>query len=152
MLQLAIIRENPAYIKERLAVRNFKQPELVDEIIRLDEQVRGLKKTIEEATMQSNKLSNEIQSLFKEGRKQEAQDIIDKATLLKAVIAEKKPELDKADKELEETLLSLPNLPAAAVPKGRIPEDNITIREGGTKPTLPAGAQPHWDLAKKYNL
>jgi seryl-tRNA synthetase len=49
-------------------------------------------------------------------------------------------------------LLTLPNLPAAEVPAGKTPEDNVIIREGGTKPALPVGAVPHWDLAKKYNL
>jgi seryl-tRNA synthetase len=49
-------------------------------------------------------------------------------------------------------LLRLPNLPSAQVPAGKSAEDNITVREGGAKPTLPANAVPHWDLAKKYSL
>ncbi|GAH39736.1 unnamed protein product, partial [marine sediment metagenome] len=57
-----------------------------------------------------------------------------------------------AEEELNATLVRIPNLPAAIVPRGRTPEDNVTIREGGNKPILPAGAMAHWDLAKKYNL
>jgi seryl-tRNA synthetase len=152
MLQVAVIRENPNYVKERLAVRNFKQPELVDEIVALDKKLRELKKEVEEATMKSNKLSGEVQSLFKAGRKEEAQKIIDEATLLKAIIAMKKPELDKTEKHLSENILLLPNLPAAAVARGSAAEDNVLIRTGGAIPTLPPNPMPHWDLAKKYGL
>ncbi len=36
MLQVSYIRENREHVLERLAVKNFKQPELVDEVIKLD--------------------------------------------------------------------------------------------------------------------
>jgi len=38
------------------------------------------------------------------------------------------------------------------VPVGKTPEDNVVVKTGGPTTTLPAGAMPHWDLAKKYNL
>jgi seryl-tRNA synthetase len=152
MLQLAFIRQNVELVKERLGVRNFKQPGLVDEIITLDGNVRKLKAVMEDANMQLNNLSADIQGLYKKGEKQEADKLKDKATSLKAMIARDKPDLDEAERILEETLILLPNLPAAQVPPGKTPADNVTVREGGKKPALPAGAQPHWDLAKKYNL
>jgi seryl-tRNA synthetase len=46
----------------------------------------------------------------------------------------------------------LPNLPSDKVPIGKTPADNIVLREGGVKPTLPAGSVPHWDLIKKYDI
>src|SRR5688500_3752559 len=33
-----------------------------------------------------------------------------------------------------------------------MPEDNVEVREGESKPQVYAGAKPHWDLAKQYNL
>jgi seryl-tRNA synthetase len=45
-----------------------------------------------------------------------------------------------------------PNLPSTQVPEGRTPEENVVVREGGVKPTLDAGAVPHWDLITKYDL
>jgi seryl-tRNA synthetase len=152
MLQLALIRQNPDFVKERLAVRNFKQPELVDEILELDGAVRRLKAEIEDGAMQLNKISAEIPDLYKRGLAQEAQKQKDAATLLKALNTQQKPNLEIAEEKLNAALLSLPNLPAAAVPRGKTPEDNVTIREGGVKPILPKSAVPHWDLAKKYNL
>ena len=49
-------------------------------------------------------------------------------------------------------MLLLPNLPSDKVPPGKTPEDNEVVRMGGSKPELFAGAVPHWDLAKKYDL
>jgi seryl-tRNA synthetase len=152
MLQLALIRQQPDFVKERLAVRNFKEPELIDEIINLDAAARKLKGEIEDGSMQLNKISAEIPDLYKKGLAQEAEKKKNEATLIKTVIAERKPQLEEVEKKLNAALLSIPNLPAALVPKGRTPDDNITIRMGGRRTALPAGAMPHWDLAKKYNL
>jgi len=152
MLQLALIRQNPDFVKERLAVRNFQKPELIDEILELDATVRRLKAEIEDGSMQLNKISAEIPELYKKGLTQEAQKQKDTATLAKAVIAKHKPNLEIAEEKLNVALLSLPNLPNEAVPRGKTPDDNVTIRMGGRRSALPAGAQPHWELAKKYDL
>jgi len=48
--------------------------------------------------------------------------------------------------------LRLPNLPSEQVPVGKSADDNVKVREGGTIPSLPKGALPHWDLAKKFSL
>ena len=42
MISIQLIRENPAFVKERLAVKNFGQPGLVDEILQLDESRRKI--------------------------------------------------------------------------------------------------------------
>jgi seryl-tRNA synthetase len=152
MLQLALIRQQPDFVKERLAVRNFKESELIDEILLLDATARKLKVEIEDGSMQLNKISAEIPDLIKKGLKQEAEKKKDEATLIKAIIAERKPKLEEVETKVNAALLSIPNLPAAPVPRGRTPEDNVTIRMGGRRTALPAGAMPHWDLAKKYNL
>jgi seryl-tRNA synthetase len=152
MLQLAFIRQQPDFVKERLTVRNFKEPELIDEILKLDTTARKLKGEIEDGSMQLNKISAEIPDLYKKGLAKEAEKKKDEATLIKAVIAGRKPQLEEVETKLNAALLSIPNLPAALVPKGRTPDDNITIRMGGRRTALPAGAMPHWDLAKKYNL
>ena len=49
-------------------------------------------------------------------------------------------------------LVLLPNLPHLSVPKGKTPEENEVVREGGVKPALTATAVPHWELIKQYDL
>jgi seryl-tRNA synthetase len=159
MLQLALIRQNPEFVKERLAVRNFAETALVDTIVNLDDRRKKLQ--LESDTTQSriNTLSKEIGGLMaranKEGGQNDAKLAAQKkeeVAALKTALGPIAQQLAAVEEELNATLLRIPNLPAAPVPKGRTPEDNVTIRMGGRRTTLPAGALPHWELAKKYNL
>jgi seryl-tRNA synthetase len=152
MLQVAFIRQHVDFVKERLAVRNFTETGLVDTIVGLDQRKKELQQQSEVNQSGINTLSKEIGQLMAKGQKQEAEAKKNEVAALKAALAPLAEELARVDEELNVTLIRLPNLPAAAVPPGKSAEDNITIREGGIKPTLPAGAVPHWDLAKKYNL
>ncbi len=61
-------------------------------------------------------------------------------------------QLNIVEKELQDTLVKLPNLPSSLVPQGKTPEDNETVKEWGEEPKLFDGAQPHWELIKKYDL
>jgi seryl-tRNA synthetase len=38
------------------------------------------------------------------------------------------------------------------VPHGKKPEDNEVVRSGGSRANLHEGAEPHWDLIRKYDL
>ena len=53
---------------------------------------------------------------------------------------------------MQENLVKLPNLPHNSVPKGKTPEENEVVREGGKKVTLHDAAVPHWELVRKYDL
>jgi seryl-tRNA synthetase len=84
------------------------------------------------------------------GNKEEAEARKKEVAELKAKQSPDK--LTEAEKNIENILYQLPNLPSSKVPKGLTPEENEMIREGGNKPTLEKTAVPHWDLAKKFNL
>jgi seryl-tRNA synthetase len=135
-----------------LAVRNFAETALVDTIVNLDDRRKKLQ--LESDTTQSriNTLSKEIGGLMAKGNKQEAEARKQEVAALKTALGPIAQQLAAVEGELNTTLLRIPNLPAALVPKGRTPEDNVTIRMGGRRTALPGGALPHWDLAKKYNL
>src|SRR5690606_21079806 len=60
--------------------------------------------------------------------------------------------LDQSERQLQELLVKLPNLPSDKVPGGRTAEDNVVVREGGKKPELSKAAVPHWDLIKRYDI
>lgn len=159
MLQVAFIRQHVEFVKERLAVRNFTETGLVDSIVALDDQRKKLQLESDNIQSRINVLSKEVGQLMAKGGKQEAEEKKQEAEEKKQEVATLKAglgpiaiQLTAVEEELNATIIRLPNLPAAAVPPGRTPEDNVTIREGGSKPTLPAGALPHWDLAKKYDL
>ena len=139
-------------VKERLAVKNFKSPELVDSIIALDEERKKLQTSAENAQSAINIQSKEIGQLMSKGQIAEATAKKNEVAALKATLEPLQDKLEKTDIQLKEALVTLPNLPAAIVPPGKTPEENVNIRDGGTIPALYPGAVPHWDLAKKYNL
>jgi seryl-tRNA synthetase len=152
MLQVAYIRQHVEFVKERLAIRNFSEVSLVDTIVALDDRRKKLQLETEAAQARVKALSKEIGDLMAKGEKKEAEEKKGEVATLKATLTPMAQELATAEEELNAALVRIPNLPAAAVPKGRTPEDNVTVRMGGRRTALPAGALPHWELAKKYNL
>ena len=152
MLQVSYIRENKEKVLERLAVRNFKQPELVDEIIQLYDEYNVSKRLFEDVKAKSNQASKQIGTLMREGKNDEVQRIKEKSIVWKESIETYKNQVEQIDKELEAKLFLLPNLPHSSVPKGSTAEENEVVLEHGEKPQLPENALPHWELAAKYNL
>ncbi len=152
MLQLNFIRQNIDTVKERLGVKYFHDLSLVDTIIALDEQVRKLKVDSETLQASMNTASKEIGMLMGKGEEEKAQQKMAEVTQHKISIQQLNEQLGIAEKQLLDELIKLPNLPHTSVPKGKTPEENEVVREGGTKPTLPADAVPHWELIKKYDL
>jgi seryl-tRNA synthetase len=152
MLQVPFIRQNREYVLERLSVRNFPEPELIDQIIKLDERRKSLTLQSEQTKASVNAISKEIGQLLAKGEKEKAEAQKAVVAGLNVELGPIEVELDRLEKEIHHILVRIPNLPAAIVPPGRTPEDNVVIREGGVRPSLPKGALPHWDLAKKYNL
>ena len=102
--------------------------------------------------MHINSRSDQIQKLIKNDQKEESIKMRDEVTLLKNILNKEKPDLEQKIRSLEQKLLLVPNLPHPSVPPGKTPGENEIVREGGDKPKLHAGALPHWELAKKYDL
>ena len=152
MLQLQVIRQDPQGVKNKLAIKNFKEQGLVDAIISLDDQRKKLQLEFDNTQATINSLSKEIGQLMAKGEKTGAEEKKKEVAVLKEKLEPVKNEMNKAETALNEKLILLPNLPSEKVPAGKTPADNEMIREGGKKPSLPAGALPHWDLAIKYDL
>ena len=152
MLQLAVLRNDPEFVKQRLSHRNFKDLDLVDEIVALDDERKKSTYLFDETKAQINAASKEIGMLMKSGRRDEAEARKKDVEAHKEKLLPIQAKLDEVEKQLNELLVRLPNLPADVVPAGKTPEDNEVVRTGGSKPELFAGAVPHWDLARKFNL
>lgn len=152
MLQLAQLKADPQRVKERLAHKHFKQVELVDEVLRLDEERRKLTAQYDETKGGINAASKEIGVLMKSGDAAGADAKKKAVENLKIALGPVEERLAAVEKEQQAALVQLPNLPADVVPAGKTPEENEVVRTGGSKPQLGAGAVPHWDLAKKHDL
>jgi seryl-tRNA synthetase len=152
MLQINFIRQNRELVKERLAVKNFANPGLIDELLSSDEEIRKLKSMTESMQATINGLSKEIGMLMAKGEKDQAEARKTEVSDLKSQLSEKNTALAQLEELFIKQLITLPNLPHTSVPKGKTPAENEVVREGGVMPVLPAGAQPHWELIKQYDL
>jgi seryl-tRNA synthetase len=152
MLQVAFIRQNTELVKERLGLRNFANTSLIDKIISLDDERKKLQFEYEEIQSKINAASKEIGQFMAKRETKMADEKKEEVVQLKSLLIPINENLVIAERELQENLVKLPNLPHSSVPKGKTPEENEVVREGGKKVTLHGAAVPHWELAKKYDL
>lgn len=152
MLQTAYIREHRDLILERYKKRNFDGEEIINQIIKLDDDRKSTQQALDAQLAEGNKLAKEIGQLFKEGKHQEANTTKEQTKTLKESGVLLKEEQNKIAEELKGLLYQLPNVPNEIVPPGKSEDDNETIFEEGDIPVLHENAIPHWELAKKYNL
>lgn len=152
MLTLKLLRENPEFVIERLAVKNFDARAIVENIIALDTNRRNLQKESDELLAIQKQKAALIGGLMKEGKKEEAARSRAEVADLKAKSSQLLAQADANNAELESQLVLLPNLPYKLVPNGLGAADNLVVKMGGPEVKLPEGALPHWELAKKYDI
>ncbi len=152
MLQVSYIRENWDEVLNRLSVRNFKQPELVDQIIKLDDDRRQTQTLFDSVSAEANAAAKQIGDLMRQGKKEEAEALKSATTGYKEQIKSLGEKLSAIEILLQNELVLLPNLPHSSVPKGATAEDNVVALENGEIPVLGQNALPHWELAAKYDI
>ena len=152
MLQIAFIRENQEKVIKALAKRNMDVTSTVKEVVALDEKRRATQVELDNILSELNKLSKDIGDLMKNGEKAKAEILKMKTVSLKESSKGLSEKLEDFANELSQKLYTLPNLPADLVPVGKTPEENLNIFQEGDIPVLHEGAQPHWELIKKYDI
>ena len=152
MLTIPYIRENREHILQGLKIKNFGNPELIDQIIELDNERRSIQVKTNDLQAEMNRLSKEIGLLFKSGETEKANQVKQLTSDLKKKLENLEQQLQEANSQGMELLVQVPNIPHPSVPAGKSEADNREIRRGGVMPQLGDGAKPHWDLAKQYNL
>lgn len=152
MLQLAVIRENRTQVIAALSKRNMDAETLVDAVLNLDEQRRATQVALDNVLAEANVLSKQIGDLMKSGAHSEATELKAKSAQLKEQTAQLKEQLEQYTADLAQELYKIPNTPAAIVPEGKTPDDNLNVHQEGAIPVLHEGALPHWELVKKYDI
>jgi seryl-tRNA synthetase len=152
MLDIRFIRDNKDLVTQRLSIKNFKELELIELVIMLDNERKSLQTQSDTIQSKINANSKEIGQLMTTGNRNQGEQKKTEVAQLKSSLVPLIEKLGQTENELLEKILLLPNIPAESVPPGKSPEDNIVIRQSEREVQLPAWAMPHWDLAKKYNL
>ena len=155
MLEIGNIRENKERILAGLRKKNAssEQIDLVDKIISEDDKRKSIQTQLDNMLSKTNKLSDEIGTLFKSGKAAEANALKSEVAMLKEDSKSLDIQLKVIKEGLEEMIIQLPNTPHESVPIGLKPEDNEVFQAWDKPlPELGADALPHWELAEKYNL
>ncbi len=152
MLQVNYIRENREKVLERLSVRNFKQLELVDQIISVDEDRRSTQSSLDNFSAEANAAAKQIGDLMRNGKKDEAEVIKANTAAHKEQIKQLSEKLHDLETQQQALIVQVPNLPYHLVKAGSTADDNEVVLTHGAPAALPANALPHWELAAKYDI
>ncbi len=154
MLTLKLISEETERVIKGLEKKHFEGArEAVEKVLEYDKIRREAQQKLDSNKQQQNQLAKQIGSLMKEGKKEEAEKIKNTVAELKATDKALQEIMDKAQGDMTQTLLDIPNIPNDRVPEGKDASSNVVIKEDITNmPQLGDDALCHWDLLKKYNL
>ena len=163
MLDIKRIKEDPQGVKAGLKAKEVDCDLIVDRILELDVQIRGLKTSTETQTAQKNKLAKENGKLFgqKKAAEKQGKDTAEldaaieankqQSIALDAAIADEAAQLKDLNAEFKTAMLSLPNLPDAdLLPGGK--ENNEPLRYVGKKPDFDFEPKHHVDLCTNLGL
>ncbi len=153
MLTIKQITDNTAAVVRGLEKKGFKDARIaIEQVLMLDEKRRGAQSKLDGNLAEVNAISKAIGALMKEGKKEEAEQAKQRVAAIKEMNKALQEEMDAVAEELRTLLCGIPNIPYDEVPEGKSAEDNVVVKQGGTRQALPKDAMPHWELAKKYDL
>ena len=149
MLDIKMIRQNVAMVKEKLATRNVDEAK-INEFVALDEKRRAELVKVEELKKLRNNVSGEIAQL-----KRNKENADDKIAQMKKVGEEIKAldeQIAKIDEELTAIATTLPNLPHESTPIGKDEDDNVEVRRHGSVRAFDFEPKPHWEIAENLGI
>jgi seryl-tRNA synthetase len=155
MLELNKIRANKAGVAAGLKKRNWDPQAIgiIDQILRLDDQRKNLQTQSDALLAERNSLSRQIGQLIRDGKQEEAETAKNRVGQLKNSLDELQTRAEKVRTDLEDLLITVPNVPHESVPAGKSAEENEIAKPWDDPlPELSKDALPHWELATKYHL
>lgn len=148
MIDPKLLREKNEVINEGLRKRGAEVA--MEKLLATDEKRRALIQESEKMKSQRNELSNEIARLKKTGI--DASDKITHLRDLGRTIDKVEQELRVTEKEWEDMILVIPNMPHESVPVGSGDADNKEVKVWGKKPAFDFEPLPHWDIGEKLEI
>ncbi len=148
MLDINFIRQNIDTVKRGMLHKGETEVETVDRVLEADDKWRKLVQQTDAFRNESNTKAKEIGQLMGEGKKDEAQKIIEHTSELKKKIKGFEKDLQSLKQERDELLLHIPNVPHHSVPVGKSESDNEVFKTWG-EVNEEGNRKPHWELAEK---
>lgn len=148
MLDLKFIREHPALVKQ--GIKNKGEMGDVDRILELDARRREMIRKAEQLKHQRNELSQQVSILKKEGKP--ADEIIRQTREISQTIKSLDEELKAVEKELQDELDRIPNLPHPGAPVGKNEADNVVVRAWGKMPEFDFEISDHLKIGERLDI
>ena len=152
MLTLKTLRDDPELVIRRLSKKHFDARPVVEKVLELDARRRELQTESDALLATQKQKANEIGALMKQGLKDAAEKAKEEVAAMKTRCNDLLAQRDAAEKEMNEQIVLMPNMPCELVPEGLNAADNLVVKEGGPEVHLPENALPHWELCKKYDI
>jgi seryl-tRNA synthetase len=149
MLDIRLIREEPDFVRERLATRGGGDETKVDEVLRVDVNRRKAETVLQQLNADRKRLSKEIGG--KKSRGESTGDLEERVRKIGDEIASLNKQVATAEEQQNNLLLEIANLPHESVPIGKDPSGNKIVRSWGKKPQLKHAAD-HIALGTKLKL
>ena len=152
MLDIKFVRENPDKVKENIKKKfQDKKLELVDKVIKLDEEYREIKVKADNFRKERNEISDNIGALMREGKKEEGLALKDKVTKINDELKGLEDKEETLSKEIKEIMFLIPNIVADDVPIGEDDSKNVDIEHIG-EPVVPDFEVPyHADIMASFS-
>lgn len=152
MLTIPFLRDNKEEAYSRLALKNFTNFALIEQILQLDDERRSAQQENDDVLAEMNVIAREIGSLYKVGNNAQIDQMKIRNAELKEQARMLSEKLALLKESIQQKLVEIPNAPHLSVPQGRTAADNLTVHEEGKMPELHPQAKPHWDLIEQFDL
>ena len=152
MLDIKFVRENPEKVKENIKKKfQDKKLELVDKVIKLDEEYRDVKVKADNFRKERNEISDNIGALMREGKKEEGLALKTQVTKINDELKGLEEKEETLSKEIKEIMYLIPNIVADDVPIGEDDSKNVDIEHIG-EPVVPDFEIPyHADIMASFS-
>src|SRR3954471_1110854 len=149
MLDIRLIREQPDFVKSRVATRGGDDAARIDDVLRVDAERRKAETELQKLQADRKRLSKEIGG--KRAKGESTEDVEMQVRDIGNEIARLNEQTTAFDDQQRQLLLGIPNLPQESVPVGKEAADNPVVRSRGEKPALES-AVDHVELGTRLKL
>ena len=148
MLSLQFVRENPDAVRKALRDRGVEDAGL-NEVLRLDEERRGLLVESESLRAERNATGKRVGSTADAA---ERQRLIDETRVLSERIDALDPRVKETEERVRSLMLEMPNIPHPDTPVGAGEDDNVIVRTEGEPPEFDFEPRPHWEIGERLGI
>jgi len=150
MLDIRLLREQPALVKARVATRGGDDASKVDDVLLIDAERRKAETAVQQLNADRKRLSKEIGGKRSRGESSEEQE--NGVRQIGDEIARLNEQIATTEEQQKSLLLQIPNLPHPAAPVGKDAADNVVVRTWGEKPQLADPVRDHVAIGTALKL